>query len=515
MAQLYYINIVKSIANMDIFKDIPIFIIFKYYLFFDIFEGGKIPQEISKKLYFSISNKRNVYINNISNNTYNLLKMRYNDQYNKNDSRFFSLYEYKKDLRTKYFSEECALRLGFKQKDLINKKIDELMPKEFCSSHQNIVLNYFIGSQLKYFNIDRGFFFDKTTTVIYSIAIRGSLIYNLAKNLIIISESTFEFEDDYKFMLNNNFEILSITKNFEDEYLLNQKIFHKYDLKIMEILQVKPEKLRQKFEKEFKIINYQNLIRQVKTEEYFIPQLYVQSGEANNGMFNHNNFINTKNQILSNVSKTNNDDDKNINETINDTDEKENLIKKEKIKKEIIDSFINPGKIALHNTFSVTLNKWKFIENIFKELTKIPDNELLAENNNNNNLITDAKKLINKLLTKNELANNIIRITFKLSYYYNKAFYFVSINDEKKLYLKLSKNFNFENNKVQKNQESSQKNITNKLTQKNIIQKPSKIKVEALKLNNIKNSRFKEDKISKKLMKMLIKMIIKLYIIKF
>ena len=203
MNQLYYINFSKSIANMDIFKDIPIFIIFKYYLFFDIFEGGKIPQEISKKLYFSISNKRNVYNNTISNNTYNLLKTRYNEQYNKNDSRFFAIYEYKKDLRTKYFSEECALRLGFKQKDLINKKIDELMPKEFSSSHQNIMLNFFIGSQLKYFNIDRGFLFDKTTTVIYSIAARGSLIYNLAKNLIIISESTFEFEDDYKFMLNN------------------------------------------------------------------------------------------------------------------------------------------------------------------------------------------------------------------------------------------------------------------------------------------------------------------------
>ena len=497
MAQLYYINIVKSIANMDIFKDIPIFIIFKYYLFFDIFEGGKIPQEISRKLYFSISNKRNVYNNNISNNIYNLLKMRYNEQYNKNDSRFFAMYEYKKDLRTKYFSEECALRLGFKQKDLINKKIDELMPKEFCSSHQNIILNFFIGSQLKYFNIDRVFFFDKTTTVIYSVATRGSLMYNLTKNLIILSESTFEFEDDYKFMLNNNFEIISITKNFEDEYLLNQKIFHKYDLKLMEILQVKPEKLRQKFEKEFKIINYQNLIRQVKTEEYFIPQLYVQSGESNNGMFNHNNFINTKNQILSNVSKSNNDD-KNISETINDIDEKENLIKKEKIKKEIIDSFINPGKISIHNTFSVSLNKWKFIENIFKELTKIPDNELLAENNNINNLITDAKKLINKLLSKNELANNLIRITFKLSYYYNKAFYFVSINDEKKLYIKLSKTFNFENNKVQKNQESS-KSIAKKLSQKNIVQKSSKIKIESLKLNNIKNSKNKEDKSSKKM----------------
>jgi len=494
MAQLYYINIVKSIANFDIFKDIPIFIIFKYYLFFDIFEGGKIPQEISRKLYFSISNKRNVYNSNISNNTYNLLKMRYNEQYNKNDSRFFAMYEYKKDLRTKYFNEECALRLGFMQKDLINKKIDELMPKEFCSSHQNIILNFFIGSQQKYFNIDRAFLFDKTTTVIYSIAARGALIYNLAKNLIILSESIFEFEDDYKFMLNNNFEILSITKNFEDEYLLNQKIFHKYDLKIMEILQVKPEKLRQKFEKEFKIINYQNLIRQVKTEEYFIPQLYVQSGEASNGMFNHNNFINTKNQILSNISKSNNDDEnnKNLNGTIKDIDEKENLIKKEKIKKEIFDSFINPGKIFIHNTFSVTLNKWKFIENIFKELTKIPDNELLSENNNINNLIADAKKLINKLLSKNDLANNLIRITFKLSYYYNKAFYFVSINDEKKLYLKLFKSFNFENNKIQKN-------ISKKLTQKNIAQKPNKTKMDDLKLNDIKNSKTKEDKISKKI----------------
>ena len=150
--------------------------------------------------------------------------MRYSEQYNKNDSRFFAIYEYKKDLRTKYFSEECALRLGFKQKDIINKKIDELMPKEFSNSHQNIVLNFFIGSQLKNYNINRGFLFDKTTTVLYSVAPRGALIYKLAKNLIILAESIFEFEEDYKFMLNNNFEILAITKNFEDEKLLIIKI---------------------------------------------------------------------------------------------------------------------------------------------------------------------------------------------------------------------------------------------------------------------------------------------------
>ena len=38
-------SIINSIKDIEIFKDIPIFIIYKYYLFFDIFKDGEIPMK--------------------------------------------------------------------------------------------------------------------------------------------------------------------------------------------------------------------------------------------------------------------------------------------------------------------------------------------------------------------------------------------------------------------------------------------------------------------------------------
>ena len=64
------------------------------------------------------------------------------------------------------------------------------------------------------------------------------------------------------------------------------------------------------------------------------------------------------------------------------------------------------------------------------------------------NLIISAKKLISKLLTKNELANNYIKTSIKFYFFYDKPFYFITIDDEKKLYLKVTKSIHFENNQV-------------------------------------------------------------------
>ena len=43
-------------------------------------------------------------------------------------------------------------------------------------------------------------------------------------------------------MLNHNFNILAISNNFEEDYLLNQKIFQLYNLNLLEILQIKSDK---------------------------------------------------------------------------------------------------------------------------------------------------------------------------------------------------------------------------------------------------------------------------------
>ena len=50
------------------------------------------------------------------------------------------------------------------------------------------------------------------------------------------------------------------------------------------------------------------------------------------------------------------------------------------IKKTLLELFINPREVIFHKTHTIKLNKGIFIENIAKELTKIPDNDLMLEN---------------------------------------------------------------------------------------------------------------------------------------
>jgi hypothetical protein len=233
-------------------------------------------------------------------------------------------------------------------------------------------------------------------------------------------------------MLNSNFKIIAVSNNFCDEYLLNKKIFHSYDLNILEILNVKLEKIREKFKKDLKIINMSKTIRQFRTEEYFIPELYASSEEKNTGMFKYSNIKKSKNIIFS----TNLSNSKTIIEDKNNDDENEKLLNLEILFKKDI----NIGKMIIHNTLNINLKKSKFIENIFKELTKIPNIELLTDNNDIQK-ISSLKNLINKLLLQPGLTNNIMNITIKLSYYYDKLFYFININDESKLNIKIQNQY--------------------------------------------------------------------------
>jgi hypothetical protein len=128
--------------------------------------------------------------------------------------------------------------------------------------------------------------------------------------------------------------LIAHTKNFTDDYLLNQKIFHKYKLKLLEILKTKPEKITEKFSDIFKEIDEQKEIRQIKTDEYLIPQLYVPLGEKSAGMMQINNYNLKKNKYISKfVNKTSEINDNILTiGSIPDDNEQENLIKMDKIK---------------------------------------------------------------------------------------------------------------------------------------------------------------------------------------
>ena len=402
-------------------------------------------------MYESLVERKNSYSGIITNNEYKILKQRYNEQNNKINSKFYVIVELRRGFTIKYLTEDASIKLGYQQKDLINETMNILLPDDFRLSHQNSIKYLIIGNQIKYRQSKQSYYFNKNNTILYSANIEATLLYNLAKSFVIILESFFNFENEYRFMLNNNFELLACSKNFEEEYYLNQKLIQVYKLELMDILKVKPEKIYKVFNKEFQKIHQQKEIRQFKTEEYFISQLYTISENKNFGLLNPSYFNTAKNNIISKISNNYNEKEILNENTIvkyEYTGDEENtkFIKKQNFNNSINDLLNKFGEIIFHSSYNKTLNKGSFIENLAKELIKVPDNDLMMENDKTYyNLITSSKQLINNLLSKSELSSHLMKITIKLSFYYDKPFYFITIDDPKKIHLKISNKITFEN----------------------------------------------------------------------
>ena len=443
---LYYEKIKDSINQINIIKYIPIFMVFKYYLFFDFFFGGKMPLDLGKKLHNYLIKNVSIYNGEIEAYEYIILKKRYKEENKKLNSCFYSMFELKGEIRTKYFSENAALKLGFSQNCLIKEKMDILMPKEFFKSHENTLKQTIINKQKTYL-CKQSYFFDKSNTVIYPSTFEITLVHNLSKNLLIILKSEFIFDNKYSFMLSNNFDLYANSINFEDEYYLNINIFKLYNINLIDILEIGKQKINKTFEMEFRKIRYQKFLRQIKIEEYFIPQLFSPINYNSSGIINKAFFNESKNQLLSkfiNLSEgmlTEKNDD-----NPDEDDEYKTFIKKDNFENLISDSFINSREFIFHRTYNKKLNKRIFIKNLSKELHKIQESNLINDKDNKDyNLIFFAKKLLSNLLTKDEFENDFLKISIQFIFLYDRFFYFITIDDEKKSYLNIFKNVHFNN----------------------------------------------------------------------
>ena len=98
-----------------------------------------------------------------------------------------------------------------------------------------------------------------------------------------------------------------------------------------------------------------------------------------------NNYNLKKNKYISKFANKTSEMNDNILTigSIPDDNEQENLIKMDKNKDEIFENLVNSGEYIIHKSYSFSLNKMKFVENIAKELTKILDNELTTDGNLN------------------------------------------------------------------------------------------------------------------------------------
>ena len=443
--KLLYHKIIKSMIYLNDMDNLPIEIMFKFILFINIFEIKNNKNELKRKIAKCLNKKTKDNKSYIYKNEYEILKTYYKKQNNEKDSKMYVIFEFKREIIIKYFSEFGALKLGLTQNEIINNNMDILLPKIFRNSHLNVIKYFIINQQTKLNFHKQIYFFDKTNTILYPINTKVSFIYNINKYLNFLSENIFIYDNKYRFMLDNNLKLMANSNNFEEDYFLNQKISQIYNLSIIDLLDINTDDLKDVFKNEIKAIYRQKIIRQAKTEEYILPQLYVPPDEKPISMMNTNFFKKSKNKI---ISKILNQDNNIMDQLPEDEKEKINCLNFKNKNNDYFLELFKSETIVYYKNYYKTLNKKYFIEKIGKELLKIPENDLILEKDKKiHNLIINAKKLINKLLNKKELSSKYIQISIDFRYYYDKSFFFITIEDENSSLVNIRKNINFENNK--------------------------------------------------------------------
>ena len=119
------------------------------------------------------------------------------------------------------------------------------------------------------------------------------------------------------------------------------------------MFKMKPENITQKFIEVFNTLEKQKEFRQIKTSEYFIPQLYVPLKEKIKGIMQVNNYNIKKSKLLAKIGKLDGGNfifKKNNKGSILEGNEQEKLIN-EKNKEEILEALLNNGECIIKKKF--------------------------------------------------------------------------------------------------------------------------------------------------------------------
>ena len=191
-----------------------------------------------------------------------------------------------------YFSESLAHYLGYIQEDIIDQDISVLLPQELFNAHSKAVLRHLISKQKRIFNHIHCFMFDKSRMGINSF-LKGSTLPGLGKYLLIITSIELEEKKNiYHLYYTENFQLISMSMNFMQNFLLDFNLVRKYDIDLLYLFSLNENNLRKLVLKEKpQIDNIKNDISML-TEEYFV-----------NKLFSANNRNNRKFQLLDDLEK--------------------------------------------------------------------------------------------------------------------------------------------------------------------------------------------------------------------
>ena len=289
----------------------PIEFYYKIFLFWDMFMQGKLDEKLIP-IFYSFTNDHNLFSTSINPNIFLLLRQRYLDLNNKGLNLYYCIFKYSRGMIISYFSEPLAHKLGYIQSDLIGNDIDILIPDEISKSHNNLILHYILSKQSRVYKNINNKLFNKKGLLINS-KMNGASLLGLSSNLLVmINVKLVEVEKEYILFYNQSLDLISLSENFYEDFLLDLDLISKSNLNLLGLFGINHDLMKKKImEMKNNIFDYKNYL-EIMMNEVYSKKLYKQGNKYNyikyklfDEIENHNfeesenfNMANTNNKLL-------------------------------------------------------------------------------------------------------------------------------------------------------------------------------------------------------------------------
>ena len=296
-------NLISYLKTLDPNK-IPVSLIYKCFLFAELFLCGKLPKEVMSLMY-SFSNERNLYTEKIQPGALAKIKNKYIEKH-VNGKNFYIIFKFNNGMNIHYFDEVLSKKLGFIQKDLLGFGIEKILPKDIIIPHEHAVIRYLINQKHRVFNNLCVFIFDRDMHMHYFVN-TGVCMPGLGKYLFcIINCYTHDNPNIYYIFLNKHFDWISISSNFLTKKKISLHILNKLKIKAKELFNLKDADF-EKFKAHIDEIDDYNNYLEIKTDLFYAQKLFKEKSKyhSRQSIFqlskiykvNNNNFYEEKTEL--------------------------------------------------------------------------------------------------------------------------------------------------------------------------------------------------------------------------
>ena len=182
------------------------------------------------------------------------------DKFNKVIDKYISsesamnqiIIKFSKGIKIKYCSSNFCNQLGFIQSQLLGEDFANIFPKSLRRSHTRAMLHYIMVGQ-NYFLKKSTYIFDSSEHSM-PCDIRGGALPHFGKSLMMICQIMIKKNKTWSFILDNNYNGLSISREIEENYFFNLNLLRKVDMEIIDIFDINTNIMKNKFKDTLDVI---------------------------------------------------------------------------------------------------------------------------------------------------------------------------------------------------------------------------------------------------------------------